>query len=78
MQPSVHSVQTAKGKLPELIEAALRGEDVVIAKCGKPAVRLVPLPQSGFRLGVMKGKLDASPDFIEPMSGEELRAWEGQ
>ena len=78
MQPSVHSVETAKGKLSELIDAALRGEDVVIAEGGKPAVRLVPLPQSGFRLGVMKGKLDTSPDFIEPMSGEELRAWEGQ
>ena len=78
MQPSVHSVETAKGKLSELIEAALRGEDVVIAEGGKSAVRLVPLPQSGFRLRVMKGKLDTSPDFIEPMSREELRAWEGQ
>ena len=75
MQPSVHSVQTAKSKLSELIEAALRGEEVVIAKGGKRAVRLVPLPQSGFRLGILKGKVNASPDFLEPMSKDELRAW---
>lgn len=70
MQPSVHSVQTAKGKLSELIEAALRGVDVVIAKCCKSSVRLVLMPQSGFRVGVTNGKLDASPSFLEPMTEE--------
>ena len=78
MQPPVHSIETAGSRLSELIEAALRGEDVVIAKCGKPAVRLVPLPRSGFRLGVLKGKVDASPDFHERMDEDELRAREGQ
>ena len=78
MKPSVHSIRTAKSRLSELIDAALRGEDVVIAKGGRPAVRLVPLPQSGFRLGVVKGRLDTSPDFHEPLSDDELRAWEGQ
>ena len=40
MQPSVHSVETATSQLSELIEAALSGDEVVIAKDGKPAVRL--------------------------------------
>ena len=75
MQPSVHSVETATSQLSELIEAALSGDEVVIAKDGKPAVRLVPLPQSGFRFGVMKDKIAASPDFLEPMSKDELCAW---
>ena len=75
MQPSAHSVETATSQLSELIEAALSGDEVVIAKDGKPAVRLVPLPQSGFRLGILKGKVNASPDFLEPMSKDELRAW---
>ena len=78
MQPSVHSVHGAKTHLSELIESAPRGEDVVIARDGKPVVRLVPLPQSGFRLGVLKGKVGTSPDFLEPMSEEELCAWEGR
>ena len=78
MKRSVHSIPTAKSRLSELIEAALRGEEVVIARGNRPVVRLVPLPQSGFRLGVMKGKLNTSPDFHEPMSEDELRAWEGR
>ena len=78
MQPSVHSVHTAKSQLSKLIEAALRGEDVVIARGKKPVVRLVPLPQSGFRFGVLKGKVGTPPDFLEPMSEDELRAWEGR
>lgn len=78
MQPSIHTVHAAKSQLSKLIEAALRGEEVVIARGSRPVVRLVPLPQSGFRLGVMKGKLDTSPDFHEPMSEDELRAWEGR
>ncbi len=73
-----YSVHTAKSQLSKLIEAALRGEDVVIAKGSKPVVRLVPLPQSGFRFGLLKGKVGASPDFLEPMSEDELRTWEGQ
>ena len=78
MQPSVHSVHVAKTYLSKLIESALRGEDVVIAMDGKPVARLVPLPLSGFRLGVLKSKVGAPPDFLEPMSEEELRAWEGR
>ena len=78
MQPSVHSVHAAKSQLSKLIESALRGEDVVIARGNKPVVRLVPLPRSGFRLGVLKGKVGTPPDFLEPMSEEELRAWEGR
>ena len=78
MQTSVHSVHAAKSQLSKLIESALRGEEVVIARGSKPVVRLVPLPQSGFRLGVLKGKAGPPPDFLEPMSEDELRAWEGR
>ena len=49
----------------------------MITKGSKPAVRLVPVPQSGFRLGLLEGKVGTVPDFLEPMSEEELRMWEG-
>ena len=48
-----------------------------IAKGAKPAVRLVPVPQSGFRLGTMVGRFGALPQF-EPLADDELAAWEGE
>ena len=75
MQFSVH---TAKSQLSKLIDAALRGEEVIIAKGSKPVVRLTPLPQSGFRLGVLSSLAGTVPDFLEPMSPEELDLWEGR
>ena len=71
------SIDDAKKQLSRLIDAALAGEEVVITKGSKPAVRLVPVPQSCFRLGLLEGKVGTAPDFLEPMSEEELRMWEG-
>ncbi len=41
-----HSVAEAKNRLPELIDRALKGEDVVITRHGRPVVELKPIPQS--------------------------------
>ena len=41
---STHSVDEAKKRLPELIERALKGEDVVITRHGLPVVELKPVP----------------------------------
>ena len=41
---STHSVDEAKNRLPELIERALKGEDVVITRHGRPVVKLKPVP----------------------------------
>jgi prevent-host-death family protein len=75
MQFSVHA---AKSQLSKLIDAALRGEEVIIAKGSRPVVRLMPLPQSGFRLGVMPQLEGTAPDFLEPMTSDELDLWEGR
>jgi prevent-host-death family protein len=75
MQVKVHA---AKTQLSQLIEAALRGEDVVIARGDKPVVRLVPVKQTSFSFGLLAKELpDPLPDFLEPMAEEELRLWEG-
>ena len=73
------NVAEAKAKLSELVAAAERGEEVVIARGGRPAVRLVPAAQASVRLGLLKGVVDPSsmPDFLEPMDGDELAAWDG-
>lgn len=74
MQVPVH---TAKSQLSKLIEAALAGEEVVIAKGSKPVVRLVAIPQTGFKLGLLEGQLGTPPDFLDPLEDDELTAWEG-
>lgn len=70
------TVHTAKSQLSKLTDAALAGEEVVIARGSKPVVRLVPISQSGFKFDLLAGKVTTVPDFFEPME-EELRLWEG-
>jgi len=76
MQITIHA---AKTNLSKLIEAALAGEEVVIAKGSKPVVRLVPVVQGGFKIGMLEGQVPAGgPDFFEPLTSEELDLWEGR
>jgi antitoxin (DNA-binding transcriptional repressor) of toxin-antitoxin stability system len=73
------TVHVAKTQLSRLIEAALAGEEVVIAKGDKPVVRLVAIPQGQFKFGVLEPEaLGVGPDFFAPMDEEELAAWEGR
>ena len=74
MQVNIHH---AKSQLSKLVAAAEAGEDVIIARNGKPAVKLVPVQPGGFMLGMMSGLVENIPDFLEPMSQDELAAWEG-
>jgi len=68
------NVQDAKAHLSELVARAERGEDVVIARAGRPAVRLVPVVAGPRTFGTMQLTL---PDaFFEPLDEDELAAWE--
>ncbi len=72
------NVAEAKAKLSELLAAVEAGEDVIIARGGVPAARLVPIARAGVRLGILEGVVDPGsvPDFLEPMSKEDLAEWE--
>lgn len=75
LQVNIHD---AKTQLSKLIERACRGEEVVIAKAGKPMVRLTaiePRPR-GRKFGALRGKARVDEKFFEPLSEEELQAWE--
>ncbi len=65
MEVNVHHAKTHLSKLIEQVE---NGEEVIIARNGKPAVKLVPVvseePQS--LLGALKGKFTLSEDFHLP------------
>jgi prevent-host-death family protein len=59
------NIYSAKTRLSRLIEKALEGEEVVIAKAGKPVVRLVPYTEKvkPVRYGSLKGKITIPDDF---------------
>jgi prevent-host-death family protein len=61
----IANIQQAKAQLSRLVERALEGEEVIIARAGTPVVRLVPIrrddsPRQG---GQWKGKVRIAPDF---------------
>jgi prevent-host-death family protein len=72
------NMHQAKSSLSRLVERALAGEDVVIARNGEPLVRLVPVPKTREPRvpGRSKGRIWMAPDF-DIMSEEELKDWEG-
>lgn len=76
MQVTIH---TAKTQLSKLIEAVERGEEVIIARGKEPVAKLEPYKKPKFKFGILEGQLGEGdiPDFLEPMSEEELRLWEG-
>ena len=73
MEVNIHH---AKTNLSKLISAAESGEEVIIARNGKPAVRLVVVQeQTKSRrdlIGSCVGKMWISPDFDSPETSEEL------
>ncbi len=75
--PEYVNIYDAKTRLSELVDRAAKGEEVIIAKAGKPVARLVPLEVRERKPGRGKGKIWTSPDFDDPLSPEEMRGWEG-
>jgi prevent-host-death family protein len=75
MARSVNLYQ-AKTHLSALVDRAAEGEEIVIAKAGRPVARLVPLSKARprRRSGFLKGKVRVAADFDAPMSPEFLLA----
>ena len=69
------NVQEAKTRLSDLLARSERGEEIVIARSGRPVARLVPLEQvPPRRFGVME--IDVPDDFDEPLPESEIAEWE--
>jgi prevent-host-death family protein len=80
---AIVNIHEAKTHFSKLIERAHSGEEIVVAKAGKPYARLVPLevaqkPQR--KPGRLKGKLANISDSVwfDPLPDDELDAWEGK
>lgn len=73
------NVHDAKTHFSRLLDKAHAGEEIVLAKAGKPYARLVPLeaPKPERRPGRLKDWGPLGEAFFEPLPDDELRRWEG-
>ena len=76
--PIIVNVHEAKRQLSRLLEKAHAGEEIILAKAGKPYARLLPLAPDKSRRhpGRLPGRV--GDEFFEPLPPEELDAWEAK
>lgn len=75
------NIYEAKTQLSSLVERAANGEEIVIAKAGKPKARLVPVEpaEKRYRIpGGWEGKVWIDGDFNDPLPDDLLDAFEGK
>lgn len=75
----IMNIHEAKTHFSKLIEIVGRGEEVIIARAGKPVASLVPIPSTTpvRRAGALKGKIKIADDFDEPLPDQIAASFEG-
>ena len=69
------NVQEAKTHLSQILARVEAGEDVILARGGKPVARLVPVQGSPPRdVGFVAGRVTDA--FFDPLPADELTGWE--
>ena len=80
------NIHEAKTHLSRLVEAAAKGEPFIIAKAGKPMVKVLPLdapvettqvPRKMQRIGFMKGQIKVPDDFDTMFQDDIIKMFEG-
>ena len=66
---AIFNIHEAKTHFSKLLERVMKGEEVVIAKAGKPIARILPVTTnvSTRQPGIDKGKVTIMPDFDAPL-----------
>ncbi|HVQ07768.1 MAG TPA: type II toxin-antitoxin system Phd/YefM family antitoxin [Allosphingosinicella sp.] len=77
------NVHDAKTHLSRLLDRARAGEEIILAKAGKPYARLVPYEKEHLpprKPGRLKGLIGNIPDSVwfDPLPDDELDLWEGK
>jgi prevent-host-death family protein len=76
------NVHAAKTHFSRLVDRAAAGEEIIIAKAGKPVAKLVPLTprhdQPKRRLGALAGVAVVPPDFDAPLPDHVIDGFEGR
>lgn len=71
--PKIVNIHAAKTHLSSLLALVAQGEEVIIAKAGKPVARLARLDPIERPLGFVQASIDEA--FFEPLPEHELAAW---
>jgi prevent-host-death family protein len=71
------NIYEAKTKFSKLISQAMAGQEIIIAKSGKPVAKIVPFekPSQDRVPGSAKGKITIADDFDAPLPDELLKAF---
>lgn len=74
------NIHEAKTHFSKLIDAVMHGDEVIIAKAGKPAARLVPIAplKPKRKPGALKGKIKIAHDFNARLPQDLLDQFEGK
>jgi prevent-host-death family protein len=76
------NIHEAKTHLSRLVDKAAKGEAFIIAKAGRPLVKVVPLEEAPQpkpqRIGFMKGRINVPDDFDRMFEDEILKMFEGE
>ena len=73
----VFNVHEAKTNLSRLLERVAQGEEIIIAKSGRPVAKLVRLAVEPRKPGRLKGRIRIGADFDEPLPEEVMAAFRG-
>lgn len=72
---TVISEGEAQADIGRLIDRALGGEDIVIARNDEVVLSLVPIGKRSRVPGKFKGQFSLPDSFFDPMTEEELKEW---
>jgi prevent-host-death family protein len=74
------NMHQAKTHLSRIVEEVVAGEEVIIAKAGKPVAKLVSLKAAPRkrRLGILQGKITVRPDFDATLPDAVLESFEAK
>jgi prevent-host-death family protein len=74
------NIHEAKTHLSRIVDEVAAGEEVIIAKAGRPVAKLSPLSAGPAKkkLGLLKGKVRVPADFDAPLPDDVIDAFEGR
>lgn len=77
---TIVNIHQAKTNFSKLVDAVMQGEEIIIAKAGKPAAKLVPITviKPKRKPGALKGKIKIAADFDAPLPNDILDQFEGK
>ncbi len=80
MSGNTVNIYEAKTQLSRLVDQAAAGEEIIIARGGKPVARLSQLaaPTRKIRFGVLKGQVKIPADFDAPLPENVIADFEGR